>query len=92
MISDPNPLVTTALVWLREITVIVSILVFGWKSRGAFQGVIDFKNSIISFMDDMREFAHRVETNHMKHMEESLELISRPHREHITVTGGSDAG
>lgn len=76
--------VTTILAWARELAIIGGILVFGWKARDAFQNIVDFQKCITDFMRDMRGFAHRVESNHIRHIEEYLFKIAKD-RNIITV-------
>ena len=76
MFADTTLTVTTALEWIRDVVVIIGIAVFGWKVRDAFQGVVDFKDEVVSFMRDTRHFMHNVETNHLSHMEEYLKDLA----------------
>ena len=69
MYLSPEIQVTSILGWLRELSIITGIVVFGWKSRGAFQSVTDFVEAIQKHMLFMEAFATRMESNHLKHME-----------------------
>lgn len=76
MFADPNLEVTTILGWLREVTIITGVVIFGWKARGALQPAIDFVDDIRAFMLESREFMKVVQTNHLKHIEQYLAKLS----------------
>ena len=76
MIGNPELSITMVLSWLREIMIIASIGVLGWKSRGAWQSVIDFKDRVVQHMTAMEGFAETVVENHLKHIEKDLAKLS----------------
>lgn len=76
MIGNPEQSITMVLSWLREIMIIAGIGVLGWKSRGAFQSVIDFKDRVVRHMNAMEGFAETVLENHLKHIEKDLSKLS----------------
>lgn len=84
MFVDPTLAVTDALLWIRELGTIGLIILVGWNARAGFQFVKDFYKSAQHFMSTvqvhmstMEAFAKRVESNHMKHMEQYLYKIAK---------------
>ena len=78
MIGNPEQSISMVLVWIREIAIIVSIAVVGWKTRGAWQGVLDFSNRVVKHMETMEGFAQTVVENHLKHLERDVaKLVGR---------------
>ena len=76
MIGNPEQSITMVLSWLREVTIIGGIAVLGWKSRGAFQSVLDFKDRVVLHMTTMEGFAKTVVENHLEHIERDLAKLS----------------
>lgn len=79
MFVDPGTAVTTALAWIREISIICGIVVVGWRARGVYQTVDNFVEAVKTHMKTMEGFALRMEgfalraeTNHLKHIEQYL--------------------
>ena len=77
MFVDPSNAVTTALAWIREASIICGIVVVGWHARGVYQTANDFVDSVKSHMKTMEGFALRMETNHIKHIEQYLYLLAK---------------
>ena len=71
-VGNAPQVISELLGWIREVTIIGTIMVLGWKSRGIWQGVVDFSTRITKHMDLMEEFAGNVVNNHLKHIERDL--------------------
>ena len=80
MLLDPQftaQPVLAILEWIRELAIIGSIIIFGWKARDAFQSVKDFTSGINAHMTRMDAFAVRVESNHLRHIEQYLYHLAK---------------
>ena len=80
MFVDPGTAVTTALAWIRETSIICGIVVVGWHARGVYQTADDFVESVKTHMKTMEGFAFRMETNHLKHIEQYLYRLANEQR------------
>ena len=61
---------------VRDIVAIFGMVVVGWKARDIYQDGKDFLNEIKGFMHRMDNFAVVVMTNHLKHIETDLSIMS----------------
>jgi hypothetical protein len=80
MLVDPQfsaEPVSAVLQWLRELAVIGAIIVFGWHARSAFQYVKDFTTEIREHIKRMDAFVIRVESNHLRHIEDYLYRLAK---------------
>jgi hypothetical protein len=84
MYVDPELTVSTFLGWVRDATIIFGVVAIGWKSRGIVEDVKGFATLVRTHMLKMEVFTHRVETNHMKHIETYLYKIAKD-RNLITI-------
>ena len=76
MAGDPTQAISTALIWIREVSIIGAILFFGWKARAAWQDVIDFTKEVRKHMRTMNRFAHVVVENHLRHIERDIARLN----------------
>jgi hypothetical protein len=90
MFSPPEIEVTAVLQWIREISIIGGILIFGWKARDIFQNVKDFTDAIRKHMTTMEAFAVRMETNHLRHIETCVRLIAARNNKNDAALLASD--
>jgi len=73
---DPNTMTLSELVnALKNVGILVTILVAGWKARALVQPIIDF-------LDDSKRLMQRA-TRHMDMMEESMSLLLNNHLSHL---------
>lgn len=61
---------------LRDLTIVTTIILVGWYSRGWFEAGRNFFTKTISHMESMESFARVVVDNHLLHIEHDLKLLS----------------
>ena len=83
MFDSSKMTVSEAISALRDASFLVGMVVFGWKGRGWIQPVFDFFHNGTEFMKESRLHQQTMEhqmdlllTNHLKHIDENLTIIS----------------
>jgi hypothetical protein len=78
---------------LRDITIIVGLVLSGWKARDWFQPVFDFFKNANQFMVDMRRDMQTLLTNHLSHIESDLRHMTGRTSDYVKPleTEGDDA-
>lgn len=66
---------TSLLGYLRDLSVILTLLTVVWKIRGAWDEVINFRQDCTRFMTKMEVHADTMVNNHLKHIEEDSKKI-----------------
>ncbi len=66
---------------VRDFSVVIGIVVFSWKARGAYQSVTDFVERITQHMTIMEDFAKTAIENHLTHLEQDIRTLANRHRE-----------
>lgn len=87
--NNPEQVISYVISWARDLAIFGGTIVFGWKARDIFQDMKDFVNEIRQHMKRMDAFALRLETNHLKHMEEYLYVLAKD-RNLITVVKSNE--
>lgn len=62
---------------LKDLSIVGIVLVGGWKARGIFESVSDFFDRAVKHMDAMEKGMNTLLTNHITHIEKSVEKIAR---------------
>jgi hypothetical protein len=84
--------ITVVLGWLREVSIIGILLGISWKARGIWDAASLFLDRIEKHMAHMETFADTVVDNHLKHIERSLDKLTRSDdaRETVRLSDESD--
>lgn len=62
--------------FLRDMSYLVGLAVFGWHVRGIVQVLKNFVQRVSAHMDSMELFANTVVNNHLRHIEADMKLLS----------------
>jgi hypothetical protein len=62
--------------FVRDLSVVATVIIASWKGRGIFETAKNFFERIELHMDTMELFAKTVMTNHLKHIEADLKTLS----------------
>jgi len=68
--------ISQVLSWVRELSIISFICVFGWKARGIYGDITDFTKEVRKHMRFMNKFARVVVENHLRHIEADMAALS----------------
>ena len=66
---------------LRDLTVVGTLLMIAWKSRGLYDSAKAFFIRLTTHMDVMEKGMEVLLTNHMTHIEQYMKNLSEPKRE-----------
>jgi hypothetical protein len=77
VVSHTASNLTQILGWAREVSIIGVLLGAAWKARGIWDAASLFLDRIEKHMTHMETFADTVVDNHLKHIERSLDKLTR---------------
>lgn len=63
--------------YARDLSVIGFIILVSWKARGIWDGITGFIDKVSCFMVKMDEHADILVHNHLKHLQDSANMIER---------------
>ena len=69
----------------RDLSIVGFLMGAAWKGRGVYESVTGFVDRIVKHMEVMEKFADVTVNNHLKHIEENLDVLSRRKNTHDFV-------